>query len=153
MEDTATIENGRLEEAFEEEAQSSRQSPTTLENHQAGAIFRLDDFSCQIPSSRQSFSITQSPLRDEDLPVRASQDANVESCQDEQPSHSSHESLTKQSVLPSTSFDGMKEQPVLQPSAGFTGEEATRPTTIKRETSLVYAEKRTPKTSIQQWAS
>ncbi|KAJ3259247.1 Regulator of chromosome condensation [Chytriomyces hyalinus] len=171
MEDAATSENVRFEEDFEQEPESIRQSPILLENHQAEESFRLDDFSFQIPNSRQSFSFTQSPLHgsplsdtfrdlqpeesfhDKDLSVAASHNSNVESCQDEQPSHSYHESLTKQSVLPSTPFDEMNEQPVLQPNAGCTGEEATRLTTIKRVTSLVFADKRTPKTSIQQWAS
>ncbi|KAI8829258.1 hypothetical protein BJ741DRAFT_623440 [Chytriomyces cf. hyalinus JEL632] len=173
MEDAATIENGRLEEAFEQEAQSSRHSPMQLENHQAEDSFLLDDYSFQIPNSRQSFSFTQSPLRgsplsqtfrdlhpDEsfregDLSVTASQDANIESCRDEEPSDSSHESLTKQFVLLSTPFNEMKEQSVLEPSALCPGDEAklTRPTTIKRGTSLVFADKRSPERSIQKWVS
>ncbi|KAI8832945.1 regulator of chromosome condensation 1/beta-lactamase-inhibitor protein II [Chytriomyces cf. hyalinus JEL632] len=156
MEDATIIEVGRLEEAFEQVPQSSRQSPIILENHQAEESFRLDDFSFQIPSSRH-FTQSPSPLshsfrdlqpdesfRHEDVSVTVNQDVNIES-----------ESLTKQSVLRSTPFDDMKEQPALEPSALCPGDEAklARATMIKRGTSLVFAEKRSPKRSIQLWAS
>ncbi|KAJ3236995.1 hypothetical protein HDU78_004315 [Chytriomyces hyalinus] len=166
MEDGLPIENGT--ENCGQEAESSSKH---LEIQQAEESFPLDEFSFQIPSSGQSFSFTQSPLRgspsllmlgdlqhdefsrneDPRVPITQTESLfSIDHSGDEQPGH---ESLKDRSVLSATPLDEVKEQPALQLNPAYTGEESTRPTTIKRETVLVFADKRTPKTSIQQWAS